>query len=127
MSQIQLLRNSDQVPLANQMGTQFGELSLAKIGQPLKQLLTGNQAQHHVRKPPVWAVWRAARRAHTPGEPSYLPAYFPALTPTPWSHRSGPRDIYPAYPKPVPVAIPPLDQAEQEMHRWTCASRPRRL
>ena len=50
MSQIQLLRNSDQVPLANQMGTQFGELSLAKIGQPLKQLLTGNQAENRVPK-----------------------------------------------------------------------------
>src|SRR6266851_8777802 len=79
---------------------------------------------HYFRKPLVSAVWRAVQRAHTPGGPSHLPAYFAVLMRTPWSHRSGPRDIYPAYANLVPVAIPPPDRAEKEMHRWTCASRP---
>ena len=48
MSQFQLLRHPDQVPLAHHMGAQLRKFALAKLRKALKQFFAGHQRQNRV-------------------------------------------------------------------------------
>ena len=48
VAQLQLLCYLDEVPFADQMGSQFGKLPFTKLGKTLKQLLACNQREHGI-------------------------------------------------------------------------------